>query len=437
MISEDNQYFKARRRKVLESLPSQAIALIFSNELKTRNRDVEYPFRQDSNFLYLTGFNEPDSILVLIAGRSEGEEILFCRPKHHSEEIWQGRRLGLIEAKKQLAVDDVIPIKDFQDTLSELIVDKQVIYLNLKLPATQYRLIQPFLCPSQQTESTIESLHEIDSIIHPLRVLKQPEEIKNIEKACHISMEAHKKAMKACMPGVYEYTLEAALMHEFIRQGARFVAYESIVAAGENGCILHYNQNTSQIQKNDLVLIDAGCEWNGYAADITRTFPASGQFSPSQRAIYELVLKTQLAIIEVLKPGQYWSDMYHLSAKLMTQGLIDLGILKGDLLVLLESGAIRRFYMHGLGHFLGLDVHDVGNMKQHNKKRALEPGMVLTVEPGLYFDPHDETLEKKWRGISVRIEDNVLITETGVKVLTADLTKTVSDIEQWMQASTD
>ncbi|MBE8232509.1 MAG: M24 family metallopeptidase [Endozoicomonadaceae bacterium] len=433
MQKEINQVFKFRRQRLIELLPCDSIALIFSNDYQIRNRDINYPFRQDSNFLYLTGFNEPDSILVLMTDQSKGVDILFCRPKNHSEEIWQGERLGLTQAKETLNVETAIDIESFQDLFSGWIENKKNIYFNLQMPAKQYQKIKPFLCGMESQDTMIESLHEINHLIHPMRMIKSPEEIMQIQIACDISVLAHKQAMKACKPGQYEYELESILISEFIRKGARFSAYESIVASGQNGCTLHYTNNNSRIKPDDLVLIDAGCEWQGYASDITRTFPASGVFSSAQCAIYDLVLLAQMTVIEALAPGIYWQDMHQLSVKIMTQGLLDLNILEGTLSHLIESKAIQRFYMHGIGHFLGLDVHDVGSMKHQGKRRPLESGMVLTVEPGLYFDQNDLTIPESFRGISVRIEDDLLITPTGVRVLTADLPKTSVEIEAWMK----
>jgi len=429
----------ARRRQFMKTMGDKTIAVIPAAEEKVRSRDTEYMYRQNSDFLYLTGFNEPDSVLVLIPGRPEGESVLFCRPKDKMAETWSGRRLGPVKAVEVLMVDQAFPIDSLPEKLLQLVDGTHSIFYSMGqyaqfdqkirtcLNALKRKERQGALCPSK--------LLDIDVPLHAMRVIKSDEEIAIMERACNITAEAHRRGMKVCKPNVYEYHMEAEIQHEFIKNGARVPAYNSIVASGENACTLHYCDNNRQVNSGDLVLIDAGCELNGYAADITRTFPADGRFTPEQKVLYSLVLKAQLAAIEVLRPGESWNKPQDIIVRIMTEGLVSLGILSGKVDDLIESKAIQSFYMHGYGHFIGLDVHDVGVMRKGAEWITFMPGMVLTVEPGLYISSDDLSVDAKWRGMGIRIEDNVLITEQGHRVLSASLEKEVDAIEQLMNDS--
>lgn len=421
----------------MEHMEPDSIAILPSAEPKIRNRDTDYPYRQDSDFYYLSGFPEPESVLVLAPGREHGESILFCRDRDPLRETWDGYRAGPEGACRQYRMDDAFPISDIDDILPGLMEGRQRLYYSLGRN-------QHF---DQQVMSWVNSLRAmvrsgaappgeflyLDHLLHEQRLFKRTAERDIMRQAAAISAEAHCRAMRACEPGMYEYQLEAEILHAFAQSGARFPAYNSIVGSGKNACILHYVDNCRQMKNGDLVLIDAGCELENYASDITRTFPVNGKFSPEQKAIYQLVLDAQDAAIEAVKPGNHWNDPHEISVQVITSGLVELGLLKGDVQDLIERGEYKRFYMHRIGHWLGMDVHDVGDYKIDGQWRLLEAGMVMTVEPGIYIAPEDNDVPKKWRGIGVRIEDDVLITRDGYDILSADVPKTVEDLEHLMR----
>ena len=428
--------FARRRKHLMSMMEKHSIAIIPAAHEVTRSRDTEYPFRQDSDFFYLTGFNEPDAVLVLVPGRRQGQVIMFCRDKDPERELWDGRRAGPDGVVSDFGMDDAFPVGDIDDILPGLMEGRQRIYYSIgHNDAFDRRVMSWVNHIRQQVRSGATppgDFTDLAFLLHEQRLVKSAQELRIMRKAGEISAKAHIKAMETCRPGRWEYHLESAINHEFAEHGARFPAYNSIVGGGANACILHYTENEAQLKDGDLVLIDAGCEYQGYAADITRTFPVNGSFSPEQRAIYDLVLKAQRAAIKKVKPGGTWNQPHDTTVKVITRGLIELGLLKGNERDLIKSGAYRDFYMHRAGHWIGLDVHDVGDYQVDGKWRQLEPGMVLTIEPGIYIAPNNTRVPKKWRGIGVRIEDDVAVTKDGHEVLTADVPKDADAIEALM-----
>lgn len=429
--------FARRRQKMMAEMEPGSIAIIPSAGLHIRNRDTEYRFRQDSDFFYLTGFDEPDAVAVLTPGREHGEFILFCQERDPTLELWTGYRQGPEGACRQYAADDAFPINDIDEILPGLIEGRERVYYAMGRNADfDHQLMQWINAIRNNARSGSNPPGEfldLNYILHEMRLIKSAAEVRQMQHAADISVSAHKRAIKACKPGLHEYHLEAEISHEFMMSGCRHSAYESIVGSGDNGCILHYTSNRDELEAGKLVLIDAGCEHQYYAADISRTFPVSGKFSEPQRALYDVVLESQLAAIEATQVGNHWNEPHEVCVRVLTTGLVSLGLLKGEVDELIADEAYKPFYMHRTGHWLGLDVHDVGDYKVADEWRELEPGMVLTVEPGLYIAPDNTSVAKKWRGIGIRIEDNVLVTKSGPKVLTGALVKTASDIEKLMR----
>ena len=427
--------FKRRRQQLMKMVGKGNIAILSSSSSQTRNRDVDYPFRQDSDFLYLSGFNEPEAVMVLVPGRAHGEYILFCRENDPEQETWHGRRAGQQGAIENFAADDSFPIDDIDDILPGLLEGRQKVFHFMgRYPEFDQMLMGWVNQIKSQSRSGAHGPYEyvsLDHLIHDMRLYKSRAEIGLMKKAAKISVAAHKRAMRQCQPGKFEYSIEAEYNHEFCLNNAQH-AYPPIVGSGENGCILHYTENSDKLKDGDLLLIDAGCEVEGYASDITRTFPVNGRFSAAQRELYELVLQAQKAAISKVKPGNHWNDPHHAAVRVITKGLIELKLLKGTLARLLKDNAYRRFYMHRTGHWLGLDVHDVGDYKVGDQWRLLEPGMVLTVEPGLYIPNGSKGVNRKWWNIGIRIEDDVLVTAKGHEVLSAGLPSSVEEIENFM-----
>lgn len=432
----DSKEYAKRRRQLLDLMRPNSIAIIPSAPTTTRNRDVEHPFRQDSDFYYLSGFAEEFSVIVLISGREQGEYVLFCQEKIKEQEIWTGRRVGPEAAIDVLGCDDAFPITDIDDILPGLIEGKDCVYTNLGVsPEFDTRLmswVNDIKAQVRNGATPPREFSALDYLLHEMRLIKSPAEIKVMQRAAEISADAHTRVMQMVKPGMYEYQLEAELIRTFMAAGSRWPAYPSIVGTGENGCILHYTQNTYEIKDGDLILIDAGCELDYYASDITRTFPANGKFSPAQAAMYQLVLDANIAAIAAVKPGANWNSPHEVAVKILTAGLVEHGLLTGNVDELIESEAYRQFYMHKTGHWLGMDVHDVGEYRIDGQWRILEEGMVMTIEPGLYIAPDDGSVDPKWRGIGIRIEDDIVVTKTGCKVLTADVVKEIAAIEALM-----
>ncbi len=431
--------FQQRRQDLMNHMEPNSIAILASANGILRNGDSEFRFRQSSDLYYLTGFQEAQSALVLIPGRAQGQCLLFCQEKDPLKELWNGRLLGPEAAIKELGLDDAFPIGDIDDILPGLIEGRERVYYAMGKDETfDHKVMERVKVIRKKVRAGAHPPGEflvLDHLLHEMRLIKSKAEIDVMRESGQIAVRAHKRAMQICKPGLFEYQVEAEFLHEFFRSGCRAPAYTSIVAGGDNACILHYNENNQKLQSGDLLLIDAGCEFEYYASDITRTFPVNGKFTPEQKAIYELVLKAQLEAIETVKPGGHWDDPHNMTVKVITEGLVALGLLKGEVPALIESGAYRDFYMHRAGHWLGMDVHDVGDYKIDGKWRLLEPGMVMTVEPGVYIAPNNMNVEERWRGIGVRIEDDVAVTRTGYEVLTAGLPKTVQEIEAFMAAA--
>ena len=430
-----HQPFRQRRQQLLEQLPDRGLALIPAATEVTRSRDTEYPFRQASDFWYLTGFTEPDGLLVLMKGRSEGESLIFTLPKDPAMEVWTGIRLGQAAAVTQLEVDQAFTLSEIDEQLVELLGEASEVWL----PLEDLQLYQRYLTWRQGVKSkrkrsaTLpDKLVDVEARLAEMRLLKSEDEVALMRKAAQISADAHCRAMKVCRPGLYEYQLQAELEHEFALQGAAAPAYTSIVGSGANACVLHYIANQSQMQSGDLVLIDAGAEYQGYAGDITRTFPVNGQFTSPQKQLYELVLQANQEAIKLTRPGTTLEAIHHAVLRILTQGLLDLGILEGELQQLVEEEACKPYFMHGTSHWLGLDVHDVGRYRLEGKARPLEPGMAFTIEPGLYFAPDRYEVDPCWRGIGIRIEDDVLVTPEGCEVLSQGVPKTVAELEALM-----
>lgn len=437
MISQTE--FSERRQRLLDYIGKDGIAILFAAPEHLRNGDNHHPYRQYSHFYYLTGFNEPEAVAILMPGCAEGEYVLFNRPNDPLMEIWNGRRAGQDGAGNLFHADQAFAINEFTQRLPGLLQGRSRVYTILgHNPDHDQIVLEGINRVKTMIRSGIKAPTEIinlEDFLGEQRLIKSIAEIAIMREAAEISAKAHRRAMQACRPGLKEYHLEAELLYEFTRNGSRAVAYESIVGAGSNACILHYRENNALLAAGDLVLVDAGSELQGYAADITRTFPVNGRFSPEQGAIYEVVLAAQLAGIEQVRPGNAWHRIQEAIIQVLTAGLVELEILKGDIASLITAKAYLPFYMHNSGHWLGLDVHDVGAYKINAEWRALEPGMVLTVEPGLYISPH-ANVDPKWWHIGVRIEDDVLVTEQGCEILSKDVPKTVAEIETLMaQAS--
>ncbi|WP_137166189.1 Xaa-Pro aminopeptidase [Salinimonas lutimaris] len=435
MISQ--QEIIARQHRLLAQCEPNSVCLIPAASMVTRSRDTEYLFRQDSDFWYLTEFNEPDTWLLLSNHEQYGRPYtgMVCQPKDPHREVWEGRRLGAQMAVARFDLDEAFELDELPEVLMEWMLGHDNVYFAQGHNRQADTLVQGALDALRQAPKENVApgcLRDIRPLIHEMRLYKSACEVAVMKAAGQISAAAHKRAMRFAKAGVYEYQLEAEIHHEFAMAGARSPAYATIVGSGANACILHYTENSKALAESELVLIDAGAEYKGYAADITRTFPVSGTFSEPQKAIYNLVLKAQQKALDFITPSVTLGEATALTIEVITEGLVELGILTGTVAENLEQETWRNYFMHGLGHFLGLDVHDVGDYRVDGEERPLQPGMVLTVEPGIYIAP-DAPVPEQYRGIGVRIEDNVALTATGIENLTADVPKTVSEIEALMK----
>ncbi len=432
----DKKVFAHRRARLMQDLLPDSIAIIPSASELVRNNDVHYNFRQDSNFYYLTGFDEPEAVAVIIPEREHGEFVLFCREKDETRELWDGYRAGQVGAIDEYGADDAFPIGDIDEILPGLIEGRSRVYYAMgrhkEFDAQVMTWVNSIRANVRQGAHSPGEFSDLDHLLHDLRLYKNAAELKVMAEAGRISAEAHKRAMKYCQAGVYEYQLEAEILHEFAMSGAREPAYGSIVGGGANACVLHYRENNQKLKSGDLVLIDAGCEYQMYAADITRTFPVNGKFTDAQKALYNIVLEAQLAAIEVSQVGNHWNDPHDATVNVIAKGLSDLGLLEGSVDEIIKTESYRKYYMHRAGHWLGMDVHDVGDYKVADQWRELEAGMVMTIEPGIYIPANDESVDAAYRGIGIRIEDDVAITKKGPWVLTDDVPKTVEGIEKLM-----
>ena len=436
MSSISTSEYAQRRQQLMQRMTPNSIAILPAAAISTRNNSVEYPYRQDSDFFYLSGFSEPEAVLVLIPKREHGEFILFCRERNPERELWDGLRAGQEGAIANYQADDAFPINDIDDILPGLIEGRERVYYSIGNNADFDQQMMEWLnsirSKARMGAQPPKEFVMLDHLLHDARLHKSPAEIATMQQAADISCRAHIRAMQAAKPGLYEYHLEAELDYEFRKGGARLAAYSSIVASGKNACILHYTENNAPLQDGDLVLIDAGCELDCYASDITRTFPVNGRFSAEQKAIYELVLKANLEAMKYISTQHCWNDAHDATVRVITAGLLELGLLHGELDELMSNEAYKAFYMHRAGHWLGLDVHDVGEYKVNGAWRMLEVGMTMTVEPGIYIATDNLTVPVQWRGIGVRIEDDVVVTEQGCHVLTNAVPKTVAEIEALM-----
>lgn len=435
-----NSEYKRRRQALMARMTPGSIALIPGAGQQYRNRDTEYLFRQDSDFYYLTGFSEPDALLVLAPERAHGEVILFCREREPRAELYNGERLGPERAGERLSVDDAFPIDDLEEILPGMLEGRERIYITLgEYPDFDNKLMHwVSTIRAREAGGAVPpgEFHALKHLLHEQRLYKSAAELRIMREAAQITCAAHERAMARCRPGWTETQLEAELLHEFMHRGARSPAYPCIVAGGANACVLHYVDNTDALKKSDLVLIDAGCELDNYAADVTRTFPVSGRFNKTQQALYEIVLEANREGIAACRPGAAFNAPHLAAVTVMVQGLLDLKLLDGDLQEIIDTEAYRRYCPHNTSHWLGSDVHDVGDYRVDGAWRELAPGMVLTVEPGIYIPDQEATshLAARWRGIGIRVEDDVLVTASGCEVLT-DAVKQVADIQSLMAGS--
>jgi len=430
-IAELSPVYATRRRRLAEAIGA-GIAVIPTAPERVRNRDSHYPYRFDSHFYYLTGFTEPQAVLVLASGKS----VLFCRSRNPEREIWDGFRYGPEAARERFGFDAAHPIDDLDKEMERLLENQPALYYPMgadaEWDARAMRWLNAVRARVRAGIAAPERVHDARVLLDDMRLVKDAHELGVMRRAARIAASAHRRAMQRARPGRCEYEVEAELLYEFRRSGAQTPAYTPIVAGGANACVLHYVANDAALRDGDLLLIDAGCELDGYASDLTRTFPVSGRFSAAQREVYEVVLAAQRAALESVRPGNAWNEPHDAAVKVLAQGMLDLKLLQGNLQEILEKETYKRFYMHRTGHWLGLDVHDAGDYKRQGNWRALAPGMTLTVEPGLYIRAADDVPERL-RNIGVRIEDDVLVAEGGCEVLTAEAPKAIADVEALMR----
>jgi Xaa-Pro aminopeptidase len=430
--------FVRRRRQLMRMMGRESIAILPAAPARIRNNDVEYPYRQDSDFYYLTGFPEPESVAVLIPGRPQAEYVLFVRDRDASREVWDGARAGPDGATRSYGANDAFPITDIDEILPGLLENRSRVYYTMGVHHDfDQRVVGWVNTLRAQARQGVQTAHEfvaLDHLLHDMRLYKSRPEFETLRRAAQIAARAHVRAMRSCRPGLMEYQVEAELLHEFRRHNAE-TSYLPIVGSGRNTCVLHYRNNSAELKDGDLLLIDAGCEFDYYASDITRTFPVNGRYSPEQRAIYELVLLAQAAALTRIRPGNHWNDPHDAAVRTITQGLVKLGLLKGKVPALIRSQAYKQFFMHRTGHWLGMDVHDVGDYKVGGEWRVLEPGMAMTVEPGIYIPAGSKGVARRWWNIGVRIEDDVVVTRGAPDVLTRQLPKDPDEIERLMQAA--
>lgn len=432
--------FQERRDRLAAQMGPNSIAIIATSPEVMRNRDADYKFRADSSFFYLTGFAEPEAVAVIETDASceDYTYSLFCRERDREMEIWNGYRAGIDGAVDDYDADEAYAIDLLDEEIIEKLLNKDKLFYRIgqraEFDARVAQWIAKATGETRRGTSAPAQIVQLDRIVDEMRLHKSAEEIQLMQIASNISAEAHTRAMQTVQPNMMEYALEAELNYIFGKNGC-VPSYNSIVGGGENGCILHYVENNKPLKDGDLVLIDAACEYELYASDITRTFPVNGKFSPEQKALYQVVLDAQIAAIDAVRIGNSYKEPHNIAVQILVQGLLDLGIMQGDFDEIIETESYRQFYMHGTGHWLGMDVHDVGSYKHGEDWREYEEGMVVTVEPGLYIAPDDETVDVKWRGIGIRIEDDVVATSNGPLVLTKNVVKSVEDIEALMAKS--
>ncbi|MEY4357823.1 MAG: hypothetical protein RL469_1149 [Pseudomonadota bacterium] len=429
--------FARRRRQLMKAMGRDSIAIVPAAPVHLRNNDVEHAYRQDSNFHYLTGFREPESVAVLVPGRPQGEYLMFVRDRDPARETWDGRRAGPVGARRDFGADDAFPIGDIDDILPGLLENRAKVFytvgVNRDFDQRVVGWVNGLRALAKHGRHAPYEMVALEHVLHEMRLFKSRAEIDLMREAARIAARAHVRAMRSCRPGMHEYEIQAEIEHEFRRARAE-PSYLPIVGGGANGCILHYRENEAVLRAGELLLIDAGCEYECYASDITRTFPINGKFTKAQRALYDLVLEANRAAIAAVQPGNHWNLPHETAVQVLTAGLVRLGLLKGKVPALVKSLAYRRFYMHKTGHWLGMDVHDVGDYKIGDAWRVLEPGMVLTIEPGLYIPPGTRGVPAEFRNIGIRIEDDVLVTRDGHEVLTDGVPKEAREIEALMAA---
>ncbi len=429
--------FARRRRQLMKMIGRGSIAILPAAPVHHRNNDVEYPYRQDSDFHYLTGFAEPEAVAVLVPGRAAAEYVLFVRDRDPLRETWDGRRAGPAGAVERFGADDAFPITDIDEILPGLLENRERVYYAMGHADFDQRVLawlaQLRSQAPRQGRHPPQEIVALDHVLHDMRLYKSRTEIALMRESGRIAAAAQLRAMRFCRPGKYEYEIAAELMHEYRRHNAD-ISYQPICGGGANACILHYIENNAVLRDGDLLLVDAGCEYEYYASDITRTWPVNGRFTPAQRAVYDVVLAAQSAAIAKVKPGNHWNEPHEAAVQVITQGLVDLGLLKGRVPALIKAEAYRKFYMHRTGHWLGLDVHDVGDYKVGEQWRVLEPGMVMTVEPGIYIPAGLRGVPKRFWDIGIRIEDDVAVTADGYEILSEGVPRTVKEIEAAMTA---
>ena len=427
--------FARRRRQLMRLMGRDSIAVLPAAPVRHRNGDVEYAFRQDSDFHYLTGFGEPEAVAVLVPGRAQAEYILFVRERDPARETWDGRRAGPAGAARDYGADDAFPVTDIDEILPGLLENRTSVYYTMGAYADFDQRVLGWVnalrTQAKNGRHPPQEFVALDHVLHDMRLYKSRQELELLRRSAQIATQAHIRAMRFCRPGATEYQVMAELLHEFRRHNAD-TAYHPIVGGGANRCILHYHENDQPLLSGELLLVDAGCEFDCYASDVTRTFPVNGRFTPAQRAVYEIVLEANRAAIACVRPGNHWDAPHQAAVRVITQGLVRLGLLKGRVPALIKSGAYRRFFMHRTGHWLGLDVHDVGDYKVGDEWRVLEPGMVMTIEPGIYLPAGARGVPRRFRNIGIRIEDDVVVTRRGAEVLTARVPKDPDQIEALM-----
>lgn len=438
MAETPRSEFARRRRALMRLMGKGAIAIIPAAPTRQRNSDVEYNYRQDSDFFYLTGFAEPESVAVLIPGREAAEYVLFVRERNREREIWDGRRAGPDGAVKEYGADDAFPITDIDEILPGLMENRERVFYTMGLSQEfDQRVVGWVNSLRAQARSGLHPPQEfvtLDHALHDMRLYKSRVEVGLMRRAGDIAAAAHLRGMRFCRPGRMEYEVMAEILHEFNRHGAD-ISYHPIVGGGANSCVLHYRDNTARLDDGDLLLVDAGCEYRYYASDITRTYPVNGRFTPEQRAVYEVVLEAQRAAIAKVRPGNHWNEPHDAAVRAITQGLVRVGLLRGSVPALIRSGAYRRYFMHRTGHWLGMDVHDVGDYKVGDEWRVFEPGMALTVEPGIYIAAGSRGVSRRFWNVGIRIEDDVVVTRNGCEVLTEGVPKDPDAIEALMAAA--
>jgi Xaa-Pro aminopeptidase len=428
-----------RRKQLLRLMPEGSAAIVPAAPKRVRSQDAYYPYRQDSDLIYLSGFAEPDAVLVLLPGRKAGESILFCRERERERERWDGEIIGPERAPATLKVDDAFPIEDIDDILPNLLDHRRLVYYHFgrdpEFDLTVLGWINRLRAQAHRGARAPESIVALGYLLNEMRLIKSPAELKLLRQAAAISGSAHRQLMQRCKPGLSEREIEADLLHSFHTQGA-VAAYEPMVASGRNACTLHYRAHSSRLKAGELLLVDAGAEVQCYASDITRTIPVSGRFTPAQRALYEVVLQAQNAAIAASVVGQVWDAVHEAALHAMIEGLLSLKLLKGRVSDIKRHGRYKKYFMHKTGHWLGLDVHDVGDYRIDGSSRLLEPGMVFTVEPGLYIAPDDQDAPLEWRGVGIRIEDEILVRAQGPEILTAHVPRDPESIEALMAQAT-